>query len=50
MTAGLAMIVGATFFLTINLNYPFSGPERITAAPIDEVIRRMREENAAGGR
>jgi len=49
MTAGLAMIVGATFFLVINLNYPFSGPEGVTAAPIDQVIQRMREENAAGG-
>jgi Protein of unknown function (DUF4239) len=50
MTAGLAIIVGATFFLTINLNYPFSGPERITAAPVDEVIQRMRKESAEGGR
>jgi len=49
MTAGLAIIIGATFFLVINLNYPFSGPDRITAAPIDHVIQRMREENAAGG-
>jgi len=49
MTAGLAMIVGATFFLVINLNYPFSGPERVTAAPIDQVIQRMRQENAANG-
>lgn len=50
MTAGLAMIIGATFYLTLNLNYPFSGPERLTPAPIDEVIQRMREESAAGGR
>ena len=49
MTAGLAMIVGATFFLVINLNYPFSGPEGVTAAPIDQVIQRMRQENATGG-
>jgi hypothetical protein len=49
MTAGLAMIVGATFFLVINLNYPFSGPEGVTAAPFDQVIQRMRKENAAGG-
>jgi len=49
MTAGLAMIIGATFFLVINLNYPFSGPEGVTAAPIDQVIQRMRQENAAGG-
>ncbi|MGE5260386.1 MAG: DUF4239 domain-containing protein [Actinomycetota bacterium] len=49
MTAGLAMIIGATFFLTVNLNYPFSGPERVTSEPIDQVIQRMREEDAAGG-
>jgi Protein of unknown function (DUF4239) len=50
MTAGLAMIVGATLLLALNLNYPFSGPERVTSAAIDRVIERMREEDAAGGR
>lgn len=45
MTAGLAAIVGATLFLTIDLNYPFSGPDRLTAEPIDDVIQRMKEES-----
>ena len=47
MTGGLAAIIGSTFFLTIVLNYPFSGPEGVTAQPIDDVIQRMRVENAA---
>lgn len=46
MTAGLAAIIGATFFLAIVLNYPFSGPEGVSAAPIDDVIGRMEKENA----
>jgi len=41
MTAGLAAIIGSTLFLTIVLNYPFSGPERLTSKPIDDVIQRM---------
>jgi len=49
MTAGLAIIVGATVLLILNLNYPFSGPERVTAEAIDRVIERMRAEDAAGG-
>jgi Protein of unknown function (DUF4239) len=45
MTGGLAAIIGAILFLTINLNFPFSGPERVTAQPIDNVIQRMLTEN-----
>ncbi|MBS0251967.1 MAG: DUF4239 domain-containing protein [Proteobacteria bacterium] len=45
MTGGLAAIIGGTLFLTINLNYPFSGPERLTSQPIDDVIQLMRIEN-----
>lgn len=47
MTGGLAAIIGGTFFLTIVLNYPFSGPDGVIAQPIDDVIQRMRAENAA---
>ena len=49
MTTGLAAVVGAILFLTIHLNYPFSGPGRLTAQPIDDVIQRMLIENKAGG-
>lgn len=49
MTAGLAMIVGATFFLAIHLNFPFSGPVHITPDPIDAVIQRMKTEGPVGG-
>lgn len=45
MTAGLAAVVGAILFLAINLNFPFSGPGRLTAEPIDNVIQRMLTEN-----
>jgi hypothetical protein len=44
MTAGLAMIVGAIFFLTINLNFPFTGPAHIKPEAIDAVIQRMKTE------
>jgi len=44
MTGGLAAIIGGTLFLTLTLNSPFSGPERLTSKPIDEVIQRMRIE------
>jgi Protein of unknown function (DUF4239) len=47
MTGGLAAIIGGTLFLTIVLNYPFSGPERLTSKPIDDVIQLMRAENKA---
>jgi zinc transporter ZupT len=47
MTAGLAAVVGAILFLTINLNFPFTGPSRLTAKPIDNVIQRMLAENRA---
>lgn len=47
MTAGLGAIIGSTLFLTIILNYPFSGPERLTSKPIDDVIQRMQAENRA---
>jgi hypothetical protein len=47
MTGGLAAIIGGTLFLTIILNYPFSGPERLTSKPIDDVIQRMRMEDKA---
>jgi hypothetical protein len=49
MTAGLAAIIGATLFLTMSMNYPFSGSERLTPKPIDDVIQRMRVENEAAG-
>ncbi|MGD9658061.1 MAG: DUF4239 domain-containing protein [Methylocystis sp.] len=45
MTAGLAAIIGSTLFLMIILNYPFSGPERLTSKPINDVIRRMLTDN-----
>jgi hypothetical protein len=48
MTAGLAAIIGTTLFLTITLNYPFSGSERLTPKPFDDVIQRMRLENETG--
>jgi hypothetical protein len=48
MTGGLAAIVGATLFLTISMNYPFSGSERLTHTPFDTVIQRMQTENEAG--
>ncbi len=47
MTAGLATVVGAILFLTINLNFPFAGPSRLTAEPINNVIQRMLIENRA---
>jgi Protein of unknown function (DUF4239) len=47
MTGGLAAIIGGTLFLTVILNYPFSGPERLTSKPIDDVIQRMRTEDRA---
>jgi hypothetical protein len=47
MTGGLAAIIGGTLFLTLILNYPFSGPERLTSKPIDDVIQRMRIEDKA---
>ena len=49
MTAGLAAIIGAILFLTINLNFPFSGPDRLTSEPINNVIERMSTENRAHG-
>jgi hypothetical protein len=49
MTAGLAIIVGATFLLAVNLNNPFSGPEPVSAEAIDAVIARMHKETEAGG-
>jgi hypothetical protein len=48
MTGGLAIVIGAILFLTIDLNYPFSGPEGLTAKPIDDVIQRMQIENKTG--
>jgi hypothetical protein len=48
MTTGLAAIIGATLFLTMTLNYPFAGSERLTPKPFDDVIQRMRMENEAG--
>ncbi|MGD9541263.1 DUF4239 domain-containing protein [Methylocystis sp.] len=45
MTAGLAAIIGSTLFLTIILNYPFSGPERLTSKPISDAIQRMLTDN-----
>jgi len=48
MTAGLAIIIGATFLLAVNLNYPFSGPEPVDPEAIDTVIERMRHEDAKG--
>ena len=47
MTAGLAAIIGAILFLTVNLNFPFSGPDRLTNEPISNVIERMLAENRA---
>ncbi len=32
----------------MTLNYPFSGSERLTPKPVDDVIQRMRMENEAG--
>lgn len=49
MTGGLAIIVGATFLLAVNLNYPFSGPEPVDPEAIDAVIKRMATEDAKGG-
>ena len=49
MTSGLAAIIGAILFLTINLNFPFSGPDRLTPGPIENVIQRMLAEDRAGG-
>ncbi len=48
MTGGLAALIGSTLLLTISLNYPFSGPEKLSSEPIDNVIQRMRLENTAG--
>ncbi|MDJ0513767.1 MAG: DUF4239 domain-containing protein [Methyloceanibacter sp.] len=48
MTAGLAMIVGAIFFLTIDLNFPFTGQAHIKPGAIDEVIQRMKTEGPVG--
>ena len=50
MTGGLAAIIGATLFLTVSLNYPFSGSERLTPKPFDNVIQRMRMENETESR
>lgn len=47
MTAGLAAIIGSTFFLMLILNYPFAGPHAVTAQPIDDVIQRMQQETAS---
>ena len=47
MTAGLAIIIGATFLLAVNLNYPFSGPEPVDPEAIDTVIKRMADEEGA---
>ncbi|HML92445.1 hypothetical protein [Methyloceanibacter sp.] len=44
MTAGLAMIVIATFFLAIHLDLPFSGPVHITPEAVVDVIQRMKTE------
>lgn len=49
MTGGLAAIIGAILFLTINLNFPFSGPDRLTPGPIENVIQRMLAEDRGGG-
>lgn len=46
MTGGLAAIIGSIFFLMLVLNYPFSGPNAVTAEPVDDVIQRMRTEDA----
>lgn len=48
MTAGLAAVVGAILFLTIHLNFPFSGPGGLKAEPIDNVIQRMLTADQAG--
>jgi len=48
MTAGLAVIIGATFLLAVNLNYPFSGPNPVDPEAIDTVIKRMAAEEAKG--
>lgn len=48
MTAGLAIIIGGTFLLALNLNYPFSGPEPVDPEAIDTVIGRMAHEDARG--
>lgn len=50
MKGALAIIVGATFLLAVNLNYPFSGPEPVDPEAIDAVIKRMATEDAKGGR
>jgi len=50
MTAGLAMIVGATFFLPSAWTSPFSGPVRITPEAVVDVIQRMKTEGPVGGR
>lgn len=46
MTGGLAVIIGSIFFLMLILNYPFSGPQALTSAPIDDAIKRMQTETA----
>jgi Protein of unknown function (DUF4239) len=48
MTGGFAATIGGTLFLTIILNYPFSGPMKLTPEPIDEIIQQMRIENETG--
>jgi hypothetical protein len=41
MTAGLAATVALIFWVSLALNFPFSGQLRISSAPIDEAIRQM---------
>lgn len=43
-----AIVIGATFLLAVNLNYPFSGPEPVDPEAIDAVIKRMAAEEARG--
>jgi len=48
MTGGFAATIGGTLFLTIILNYPFSGPVKLTSGPLDDIIQQMRVENGTG--
>lgn len=48
MTTGLATVVGAILFLTIHLNFPFSGHGGLKPEPINNVIQRMLIEDKAG--
>ena len=41
MTTGLAATVALIFWVSLALNFPFSGQLRISSAPIDEAVRQM---------